>query len=81
MAGSAGSKDDKKDDKASDTSRDFQDQLDFLTTNMKATDEWLDQIDLAQTAGKAVLDTIVARLALNKKFDDLQAAKDYGADT
>ena len=51
-----------------------------LDSMITSSNEWFDQLDLAQTATKTTLDDIVSRLdALNTTIMELQ--KDYGGDT
>ena len=51
-----------------------------LDSTITSTNERFDQLDLAQTATKTTLDTVVVRLeALHSTITELQ--KDYGGDT
>jgi len=79
------------DDTTDEQLQDMWTQVDGLDADMKTMHErldstitlsieWFDQLDLAQTAAKTTLDTIVARLdALTTTITELQ--KDYGGDT
>ena len=79
------------DDTTDEQLQDMWTQVDGLAADMKTMHErldstitlsieWFDQLDLAQTAAKTTLDTIVARLdALTTTITELQ--KDYGGDT
>jgi len=83
MAGDEGTTDDQLQDmrtRVDGLAADMKTMHERLDSMITSSNEWFDQLDLAQTATKTTLDDIVSRLdALNTTIMELQ--KDYGGDT
>ena len=83
MAGDEGTTDDQLQDirtRVDGLAADMKTMHERLDSMITSSNEWFDQLDLAQTATKTTLDDIVSRLdALNTTIMELQ--KDYGSDT
>jgi hypothetical protein len=83
MAGDEGTTDEQLQDmrtRVNGLAADMKTMHERLDSTITSSNERFDQLDLAQTAAKTTLDTIMARLdALNTTIMELQ--KDYGGDT